>query len=376
MPHNLIQFAIELYHVPDHIRKMIFNYYDESYIHVKTKEWTTDWIHCGIGVLQGCPLSCILFLAVFNLCLDLLDQHSHLEYCMKDSSIKSSVKAYADDLTLIARNPEDCQKLVNVVDDFLRWTRSVKTKPRKCRSHAMKRFVPNKKQKQEGHKIQYVVYDPKLTINGEKIAYIHNQPMRFPGKLIFKDLKDKEVRKSVRQKLTDMLKKTDKSLLNGIMKMWVYDNAILPKMTWEFTIYNLPITYIESWDATCTKYLKRWAGISRCTTNSALYRSKKKYGRHLKRLTTSVKCTQVIKHHLNKYSVDEKTQTLYKHCLQRKSKQSRWNGVRELKQRERHLILNEMCRGQTARAGLGFKKNQKLLKDMKPKNTENASLVW
>ena len=59
---------------------------------------------------------------------------------MKDSSMKSSVKPYADDLTLIARNPEDYKNLVNVVNDFLRWTRSMKAKPSKCRSHAMKRF--------------------------------------------------------------------------------------------------------------------------------------------------------------------------------------------------------------------------------------------
>ena len=95
---------------------MIFKYYDESYIRVETKEWTTDWIHCGIGVFQGCPLSCILFLAVFNLCLNLLDEYSQLGYCMSNSTIRSSAKAYADDLTLIARSPEDCQKLVNYLD--------------------------------------------------------------------------------------------------------------------------------------------------------------------------------------------------------------------------------------------------------------------
>ncbi len=38
--HNLIQFALEWYHVPEHIRKIIFNYYDELFIRVKTEEWT------------------------------------------------------------------------------------------------------------------------------------------------------------------------------------------------------------------------------------------------------------------------------------------------------------------------------------------------
>ena len=70
--HNLPQFALEWYHIPNHIRKMVFNYYDESYIHVKTKEWTTDWTHCGVGVFLGCPVSCILFLAVFSFALTFL----------------------------------------------------------------------------------------------------------------------------------------------------------------------------------------------------------------------------------------------------------------------------------------------------------------
>ena len=35
-----------------HCRKMIVYYFDERYIHTKTKEWTTDWIHCDIGVLR------------------------------------------------------------------------------------------------------------------------------------------------------------------------------------------------------------------------------------------------------------------------------------------------------------------------------------
>ena len=71
----------------------------------------------------------------------------------------------------------------------------------------------------------------------------------------------------------------------------------------------------------------------------------------------------------------ELTQAIYKDCLQKKAKQVRWNGVKELEQRERHLILNEMYRGQTDRAGLGFKKTQKLIKDMKPRQQHRQSLT-
>ena len=42
VPHNLFQFALEWFHVLEHIRKIIFNYYDELFIRVKTEEWITD----------------------------------------------------------------------------------------------------------------------------------------------------------------------------------------------------------------------------------------------------------------------------------------------------------------------------------------------
>ncbi len=51
--HNLIQFALEWYHVPEHI---VFNYYDEQFIRAKTKEWTTDWMQCLVGVFPMMPV--------------------------------------------------------------------------------------------------------------------------------------------------------------------------------------------------------------------------------------------------------------------------------------------------------------------------------
>ena len=120
----------------------------------------------------------------------------------------------------------------------------------------MKKFIPNSIQRREGQKTQYAAYDPKLTFGGGDIASIHSQPMRFLGKFIFTDLKDHAIRQSVKDKLAHMLKTTDKSQLNGIMKMWIYNNAIIPKLTWEFIIHNFPITFLKNPEATCTKHLK------------------------------------------------------------------------------------------------------------------------
>ena len=366
VPHNLIQYALEWYYVPDPIRKIVFNYYDESYIRVKTNNWTTTWIHCGIGVFQGCPLSCTLFTAVFNLCLDLLQKQANLGFHLPGTSITTSTMAYADDLTLISKNPTDCQKLIDVVDTFLRWTRTMKAKPSKCKSLAMKKTALPINGKQKGLHIKYSPYDPLLKINGANIAYINSEPMKFLGKLMYKDLKDDDIRMRVRQKLSGMLKTTDQCQLNGPMKMWIYNNAIVPRLTWELTIYNFPMTYIESLETTCTKFLKKWAGICKSISTSALYRSRNKFGLQLKKLSTTAKCMQATKYHLNKYSTSTTTKKMYSESMQNKQKLSRWNGVKELENRERHLLINEICRGQHDRAGLGLRRNQKRISAMLP----------
>ena len=70
--HNLIQFALEWYHVPLSIQKLIFDYYEKLCAKITTKEWSTKFFSFDIGLFQGCVLSTILFDCVFNLLLDFL----------------------------------------------------------------------------------------------------------------------------------------------------------------------------------------------------------------------------------------------------------------------------------------------------------------
>jgi hypothetical protein len=66
--HNLIQFALNWYHVPACIQKeLIFNYYEKLAAKVQTKQWTTGFFLFDLGLFQGCVLSTILFNCVFQL---------------------------------------------------------------------------------------------------------------------------------------------------------------------------------------------------------------------------------------------------------------------------------------------------------------------
>ena len=85
----------------------------------------------------------------------------------------------------------------------------------------MKKVAPNTEQKRKGHKTNYTAYGLQLPVDGQQIAYIHDQPMRFLEKLFYADLKDDGIRQMINQNLSSMLRTTDSSKLNGIMKMWI-----------------------------------------------------------------------------------------------------------------------------------------------------------
>ena len=81
---------------------------------------------------------------------------------------------------------------------------------------------------------------------------------------------------------------------------------------------------------------------------------------------------QVVKHHIVKYAVDPETQFVDGHMAARQAGKKQWNGVKELQERERHLLLNELCKGQHTRQGLGFTKTGKRIDQMSKKEHRNA----
>jgi len=99
--HNLIQFALNWYHIPKPIQAIIFDYYEKLCAMVTANNWSTGFFLFDIGLFQGCVLSTILFDCVFQLLLDFLRPKKSLGYEFKSTpSVSTFNKAYADDLTL------------------------------------------------------------------------------------------------------------------------------------------------------------------------------------------------------------------------------------------------------------------------------------
>ena len=353
VPHNLILYALRHYKFPEWLIDYMFKYYDELIVRVVTKDWKSNWFHYMLGLFQGDPLSVVLFLIVFNLLLDLLKNQNGLGYKPSFSSSTTSSRAFADDLTMMSSRLDKIKKQIEVMEKFLTWSRKMKAKPSKCVSLGMKVIDGT-----------YRSFDPEIFIDGSKTKYLGNTPIKFLGHWIYVDLGLKDTKQLIEDKLNRLFQDVDESGLNGVMKCWIYNNFVTSKLSWDLIIYNLPVSFVKELEAVCTRYLKKWLGVTKTITVSVLYRNKDHFGLNLKRLTDLFKSLQVSKGYALKTSGDPKLNEVYEHRRKKYEDSSRWNYTTELSARERDLYFRELV-GIIAkgRMGLGHSKGAATTKD-------------
>ena len=162
--HNLIQFALNWYHVPKMLQRLIFNYYEKLCAALFTNKWSTGFFLSDIGLLKP------------------LDRLGY-EYKMTPS-VQTMKKAYADDLTLCTRNPKDNQSVLDLTSKWLKWPHTMRAKPSKCVAFGFKLFTKNSTTEKfiPLAKTSFAPFDPCLTIDGQQIRYIVNSQEKVPFK--------------------------------------------------------------------------------------------------------------------------------------------------------------------------------------------------
>ena len=84
---------------------------------------------------------------------------------------RSFINAFADELNVTTRSAKDNQFVLDLVDIWLEWTRTMAAKPRKCVSLAFRQFrehCVSQRGFKPYHKTLYSPYDSKLTITGKQ----------------------------------------------------------------------------------------------------------------------------------------------------------------------------------------------------------------
>ena len=278
--HALIQFALDRYHAPPEFCKLLQSWYTGLTASISTPDWVSPVIPLEIGVLQGDPLSVVIFLTVMATLSDTLDTRKELRATIPSTSSSVNHLLYADDTCITASSPAACQELLNVVEQWLDWA-GMKAKPSKSRTLCLKASTGR-------------VYTPHLSIGGEYIQPVGDTPFKFLGMHIRIPPDPAAARSSLKSSLESMLQAIDAVPVIRSQRLRLYKQGVCPCLMWPFLVERFPISLFKKViQPLVTRYLKKWSGLMRSANTSLLFLSPRKGGLGLPSVTTMYKKQQV-----------------------------------------------------------------------------------
>ena len=295
--HSMIMTTLEWYYVPDAFAEVIYMYYEGLCASVLVGDDLTRKFRFQIGVFQGCTLSTMLFDTAFNPVFERVSQlrHSH-GYKFSDVDLVKLVLGYADDIAIMTGHRVHNQEVINVIQEWLEWSVTMKAKPRKCKSTCLSEGKP---------------VDPKLTVAGELMAFIGDAAFKFLGRQITSTGDDSAARAKIEKELEGWVAKLDKQPLTGSQKMWIFDCVLMSMVSWDLLIHDMSPSFVDKLGALQTRMYKKWCHYAKSAVVSTFYRPRSHYGLGMKEMVPFHKKMQLVKCHLLKTSSDEDVRTLY-----------------------------------------------------------------
>lgn len=98
VPHLLISFALDFFHVPSCIQKLIDSFFSSFFISYASQESSTEWHRLEKGIAMGCSISPILFTAAFEIHLIGGRQMARGVRCPTGQRVPA-IQSYMDDVT-------------------------------------------------------------------------------------------------------------------------------------------------------------------------------------------------------------------------------------------------------------------------------------
>ena len=269
VPHNLITFALHHYRVNPYLVDLVHHLYTNLTASILTPSWSTAAFAMEVGVFQGDPLSVSIFNVVINTLVDPLIQHCHeLGYRFSSSNMCFNLLQYADDTCMLARDPRSCQRILNVMEEWLTWT-GMRAKPSTCQAVALKSRT----------NADNWVYDPQLHLGSSIIPFLGNSTTTFLGMPVSPTLKDSQCREIISTRVQRMMEKIDNAPLSPKYKILILRRALPAKIGWSLKITSMPPSFVSRILDTCsTRFLKKWLKMPHCANPSSLYLSSSRGG--------------------------------------------------------------------------------------------------
>ncbi|KAK7889536.1 hypothetical protein WMY93_025096 [Mugilogobius chulae] len=218
------------------------------------------------GIITGCTISVTLFALAMNML------------------VKSAEPECRGPLTKLSMDLEGLEHMIT-------WAR-MEFKPAKSRSLVVRKGK--------------VTDEFRFTLRDIQIPSVREKPIKSLGKTFDATLKDAAALQETTEQLAMWLKEVDKSGLPGKFKAWIYQHGILPRLLWPLMVYDVPVTTVESYESKVSSYLRRWLGLPRSLSSTALYGRKNKLQLPFNSLAEEFKVTRARQVLLYRDSSDSK----------------------------------------------------------------------
>ena len=137
--------------------------------------------------------------------------------------------------------------------------------------------------------------DPRLHLNGDHIPFIGTNTIRFLGGQVQVPLDTSQHRAQLAEKLGNLLQRVDSTPVTRKQKLLLFRAGVCPRLTWDLAILHLPITCVtRTLEATATRYVKKWLGLTRSANTAHMYLPKASGGLGLPSISLLYKKSQDI----------------------------------------------------------------------------------
>ena len=191
-------------------------------------------------------------------------------------------KAFADDLTVISKQRNEHQELLNSLSTKCREIDLV-FNPSKCISYSF-----NGKS---------VTSDSTFQMDGLGTTQsLKSKPTKFLGKMI--GFARRETQKAslsnIKSILLPALKRISDANVRGEYKVWVYQNYLMPSLNFHLTVSDISRSQILNLQKVLTKNIKAWLNLPRSLTPAVLFHSNGLALAHLPTMLTEAKARLLL----------------------------------------------------------------------------------
>ena len=274
VPHQMIQLALRMYHVPESIQVMLEDYFSGFRMRFTTSSYTTDWINLEIGIAMGCTISPILFVMAMEVILKAAEGSAGPAN-LGDGCYMPPLKAFMDDTTILCSEEDETRRVLHRLDDLMNWCR-MKFKPKKSRSISVRKG-----------KIEEATT---FTVANQQIPTVSQEPVKSLGRWYDSSMKDTKRGQEALEMATEGLAAINKCGLQGKFKVWCLQFMLIPKLLWPLLVYEIPSSTVETMEAKINKFTRKWLGVPPGLTDVAMYCRKSKLKLPLKSILEEYKC--------------------------------------------------------------------------------------